>query len=337
MKAVFFLGSRRMELREIKNPKPGSKDVIVKVGVCGICGSDIHSYAQSKKMEVIPGHEITGTIVEVGDDISSFKKGDRVAVYAIFNCGECYYCKRGLTQFCRSMKIIGGEMDGGYAEYVRVPESCLLRIPKEITLEEASLLLDVIGVPNHGLKRLAPRKDDSVVVYGCGPVGLATIHILWLSGLRKIFAVDIVDFRLKVAEEMGAQVVINAREEDPVKRVKELTDGVGTDLAIDAAGAQTAEINALNSVRMGGRVLFIGSNPIGKLEINITQQVVFRDVTLIGTFYFRKDEFNENIQLLIRGRDKLRNIITHIFPLEKINEAFQIVEKKKALRVLIKP
>jgi len=337
MKAAFFLGSRRIEVREVDRPKIEPREVLVKVGVCSICGSDLHAYTQPYETKTILGHEITGTIVEVGREVSGFKKNERVAVYAIVNCGKCYYCRRGLTQLCHQMKIIGGDMDGGYAEYVRVPERCLLKIPEEITLEEASLLLDTIGVPVHGLKRLDAHRDHSVIVYGCGPIGLATIHILRLRGLRKIFAVDLVDFRLRAAKEMGAQVVINAREEDPVKKVKKLTDGLGADMAIDASGAPAAETNALKSVRRHGKVLFMGMNPTGKLDIDLVQQLMYSDATLIGTFYFSKSEFDENVQLFLRGRDKFRKIITHTFPLEQINYAFQLFEQKKTLRVLVKP
>jgi propanol-preferring alcohol dehydrogenase len=122
-----------------------------------------------------------------------------------------------------------------------------------------------------------------------------------------------------------------------VETVKQLTEGRGTDLAIDAAGAQAAELSALNSVRMCGKVLFIGTNPTGKLEIDIIQQLMNRDITLIGTFYFAKDEFKEIISFLLREKDELMKIVTHRFPLEKIDEAFRLFEMKKTLRVLIKP
>jgi threonine dehydrogenase-like Zn-dependent dehydrogenase len=210
-------------------------------------------------------------------------------------------------------------------------------MPEGITFEEGHLLLDIVGVPVHGLKRIHPDAGDSVVVYGCGPIGLGTIQTLWLRGLRKIVAVDLVDPRLRAAEEMGAQVAINAGEEDPVERVKEFTDGRKADLVIDAAGTPGAEINALNSVRVQGKVLLMGMNPLSKLEINPNQQILNNETMLIGTLYFTKGEFKEITQLFLRGRDKFRQIISHSFPLEGINEAFHLFMQKRTLRPVIKP
>ncbi len=340
MKAAIFSEPRKIGIKDIPKPVPEDEDVLVKVKACAICGSDQIPYLNidwEDRKNIIPGHEITGTIVEAGSKVKDFKEGEKVAVYAIIYCDKCHFCERGLKQFCESRKVIGFHTNGGYAEYVKVPERCLLRLPEGISFEEGTLLLDAIGVPAYGLKRVTAKNLDTFAVFGCGNIGLGTIITLKTFEKENIFAIDVVKNRLKTATILGAKFAIDAKKKDSVEKIRELTNGIGVDLAVDASGASKAEIDAIESVGVDGKVLFLGENR-SFIQINPSKQIIHKNLILIGANYFPKEEFENNVKIFLKKREDFRKTISHSYPLEKINEAFQIFfNKDSANRIIINP
>jgi len=357
MKAAIFYGGGVIKIEEVPKPKAGPKEAIVKVKYCGVCGSDRHIYYHGwpfplvpetkpktedlKRLEYIPGHEISGIIDEVGEEIKDFKKGDEVAIYCVNYCGKCYYCKKGLTHYCLEFdkNIIGYHSDGGFAEYVKVPEKQLLKLPKDISTKLGNLTLDTIGVPYGAFLETDIKKDTSIAIYGCGPIGLSAIKILNQRGNFNIFAVDIVDSKLKIAKEFGAKVVINANRDNPVKLITDMTDGLGVEMAFDTSNTVEVLRNVVYSVRKGGNVYAIGEHPslppdLG--EIFISDILVHRHLGIRGLMYFPIGGHKEIIDLLKKDKESFEKIITHVFPLNQINEAFNVFFKdNESIRVLV--
>ena len=358
MKAAIFYGGAVIKIEEVKKPQPGPNEAIVKVAYCGICGSDRHKYyhgwifpltpenkpktSELKRLKYIPGHEVSGTIDELGKDVKGFKKGDKVAAYCINYCGKCYYCKKGLTNYCVDFdkNIMSDHWDGGYAEYVKVPEKDLLKLPDDISLELGTLSLDTIGVPYGVFLDVDITKDKSIAVYGCGPIGLSMIKMFNLRGIHEIYAVDIVENKLKLAKEFGAKILINAAKEDPVKRIRDITDGNGADMAFDVSNTVDAFRNAIYSVRKGGNIYAIGEHPslpADLSEIFISDILIHRHLDVRGLMYFPIGEHGNIINVLREGKESFEKLITHVLPLEKIGEAFNIFfEDNESIRVLVK-
>jgi (R,R)-butanediol dehydrogenase / meso-butanediol dehydrogenase / diacetyl reductase len=359
MKAAIFYGGGVIKIEEVKKPKPGPNEVVVKVAYCGLCGSDRHKFyhgwifpltpenrpktSELKRLKYIPGHEVSGVIDDLGSAVKGFKKGDRVAVYCINYCGKCYYCKKGLTNYCIDFdkNIMSDQWDGGYAEYVKVPEKDLLKLPDDISLELGSLTLDTLGVPYDTFLEIDMNKGQSIAIYGCGPIGLSMIKMLNLKGINEIYAIDIVESKLKLAKEFGAKILINAAKKDPVKQVLNATNGEGVDIAYDMSNTLDAFRNSIYSVKKGGIICAIGEHPslppdLG--EIFISDILIHRHLEIKGVMYFPIGEHKNILKVLREGKESFEKLITHIYPLDKINEAFNtFFEGNKEIRVLIKP
>ena len=359
MRAAIFYGGATIKVEEVKKPVPGPDEVVVKVSYCGICGSDRHKYyhgwpyplipenrpktSELKRLKYIPGHEVTGIIDELGSNVKGLKKGDNVAVYCVNYCGKCYYCKKGLTNYCIDFdkNIMSDQWDGGYAEYIKVPKKLILKLPDDIPSKLGNLTLDTLGVPYGILKELDITKDKSIAVYGCGPIGLSLIKTLNLRGIQEIYAVDLAKNKLDLAKEFGAKVVINAEKEDPTESIIKKASGVGVDMAFDTSSTVEAFKNAIYSVKKGGNVYAIGEHPslpadLG--EIFISGILIHRHISVRGLMYFSILDYEDIIDLLREGLESFKKLITHIYPLEKIDEAFKtFFEDKESIRVLIKP
>ncbi|WDM21804.1 zinc-dependent alcohol dehydrogenase family protein [Paenibacillus polymyxa] len=336
MKAVVFPGNKVVEIREVEKPTPGYGEVLIQMKAAAICRSDMSLYYGNgqavvgdksvDKGYIYPGHEPAGQIVEVGQGVSSFKRGDRVAVYLALGCGQCEHCKSGYKMFCKKFKCIGFDEHGGDADYLCVPAENCMRIPDEMSYVSAAVSTDAVGTLYHAQKRLNVSARDTVVIYGLGPMGAAGVMIASALG-AKVIAVDVIEERLEMARELGAVYTINSMNEDPVEQIKAITHELGATVAIDCSGNAKAENNAIDCVGPHGRVAFVGENR--QLTINPSDQMIRKQIVLMGSWYFPIFEYDEISRFIVNHDLPVEKLVTHRFPLTEAAEAFKLFDERK--------
>lgn len=327
MKSAIHTGKKKIELIEKDIPKPGKGECLVKIKACSICGSDLWWLNESAENEAVHGHESAGEIVETGEGVSKFSKGDKVVCYAILGCGKCHYCLKGSPTNCASKKFI----EGGFQEYAAFPEELLFPCPEEYDYITASLLSDAIGVPLRGLRRLPVEKDDAAVVWGLGPLGLLQVIFLKAMGARKIIGVDMIDSRMEKAKELGADFVFNPKNSNAVEEIKKVTDGLGCDKAYIYVRHPKATEDVFKSTKEGASICtFVGLD--GHYELQ-----EWHERKLVWSFYFTPGEFEENIKFLKENKIDLSPVVSDVFELEKIQEAFvkRFEKQDESLKIII--
>ncbi|XID96075.1 alcohol dehydrogenase catalytic domain-containing protein [Paenibacillaceae bacterium WGS1546] len=232
MKGVIFPGDKKVEVREFPVPVPGAGEVRVKLKASAICRSDMSLYygnpvvggEAAKTGAIIPGHEPAGVVESVGENVKHVKPGDRVAVYLAVGCGQCDHCKSGYMMFCPTWQCVGFDQHGGDADYMIVPEINCMKLPDEMSFRTAAVSTDAVGTLYHAQKSLAVSGRDTVSIFGLGPMGGAGILVAKALGAT-VIAVDMIDERLELAKELGADHVLNGREMNVVEEIKRLTGG----------------------------------------------------------------------------------------------------------------
>lgn len=332
MKAVVFPGDKRVEIREVPVPVPGSGEVLIKMKASAICRSDLSLYYgnpvvggdAAKSGSIYPGHEPAGEVAQVGEGVTRFKPGDRVAVYLAVGCGECAHCKSGYRMFCKEWKCVGFDIHGGDADYLVVPEENCMRIPDEMSFLVAAVSTDAVGTLYHAQKRLNISGRDTLVIFGMGPMGGAGVMVAKGLGAT-VIAVDMLDERLEVAKELGADYVINGKE-NVLERIMEITGGRGADAAIDCSGSPHAQNTALNSLRAHGRAAFIGEGR--ELTINPSNQLIRKQITVMGSWYFPIFEYDEIARFIIERKLPVEKLVSHTFRLEEAATAFRMFDER---------
>ncbi len=348
MKALTFHGKEHIKYETVQDPTIESPhDVIVKVSLTAICGSDLHIYHEREKGQdhgTIMGHEFVGTVIEVGDEVHSFKKGDEVLSSFSTSCGECFYCRQGLTSRCIKGHVYGWVkngvgLQGVQAEYVRVPlaDSTLVAIPEHVTLEEALLLTDVFPTGYFGADAAEISPDGVYAVIGCGTVGLMGLIAAMDLGAKRIYAVDSIENRLALAQRFGA-TPINFMEEDPVAIIKDATNGRGADAVLEAVGSPEAERESIDIVRPGGIISVVGVptekhftfSPVEAYDKNLTYKV-----GRCPALYY----IDRLIPIVQERKYDLDSIISHRLPLHQGVNGYEIFDKKidNCTKVLLIP
>lgn len=331
-----------IEVKDVSMPTLGENDVLVKVNVAAVCGTDVGMYRFSPafmgyaKIPVILGHEYSGQLVEVGGDVKGFRVGERVVSEPIKYCSECYYCKAGVTNLCASFQAMGVHYDGAFAEYISLPQNLIHKVPAALSDQEAALL-EPTAVAFHAVtKRTNVSAGDLVVVMGPGPIGILAAQVARSQGAVDVIVAGLEGDRerLSIAESLEFNTSIVDRE-DLVARIKSLTDGRGARVVIEAAGSPSAMSQAFQMVRKGGEVTMIGISPKpGEVPY---ASIVRRELRIQGSFGFRWDDMEGGIHLALKGAVKLKPLITHSFPLERAEEGLNVAEAKKACKVLLIP
>ncbi|WP_020619779.1 zinc-dependent alcohol dehydrogenase family protein [Paenibacillus daejeonensis] len=333
MKAVIFPGDKKVEVREVPIPQPGQGEVLIRMKASAICRSDMSLYYGNPVVGgeaatsgcIHPGHEPAGEIVEIGAGVERFKNGDRVAVYLAIGCGECAHCKSGYKMFCTDWQCIGFDKHGGDADYVVVPEENCMRIPDEMSYLVAAVSTDAVGTLYHAQKRLAINGRDTLVIFGMGPMGGAGVMVARGLGAT-VIAVDMLDERLEMAKELGAEYTINGKE-DVLARIMELTGGRGADAVIDCSGSPHAQNTALNSLRAHGRAAFIGEGR--ELTINPSDQLIRKQITVMGSWYFPIFEYDEITRFILDRKLPVEKLVSHTFKLEEAEQAFRMFDARE--------
>ncbi len=321
MKALLLTEYRHLEVTDVPRPEVGPRDVLVRVSACGICGSDVHGFDGSSGRRVPPlvmGHEAAGTVAEVGGAVTRFRPGDRVTFDSTVYCGECWFCRRGEPNLCDNRNVLGvstGEYrrHGAFAEYVVVPEHGTYALPDTLSFEEAALI-ESVSIAVHAANRTPLTLGDTAVVVGTGMIGLLVVQALKVAGCGRVIAVDIDDFKLERAAELGADAGLNSRNVDVAAEVAKLTEGRGADAAFEVVGATASLASAIAAVRKGGSITLVG-NLSPKVELPL-QAIVTRELTLYGTAG-SAGEYPACIELMQSGRIQVRPLISALAPLEE--------------------
>jgi 6-hydroxycyclohex-1-ene-1-carbonyl-CoA dehydrogenase len=322
----------------VPTPEPGAGEILVKVAACGVCHTDLHYIDHGvptfKKPPTLPGHQPSRTVAALGEGVDNFREGDRVPLPAVLTCGRCEYCRTGRENICQNMVMLGNHVDGAYAEYIKVPAKDAFLLPEEIPLEEGSVIADAISTPFHAVKNRAKvQPGDTVVVIGCGGVGINVVQVAKAAGAT-VIAVDISDEKLELARQLGAAEAINPKSEDLGKRVKQLTGG-GADVVIEAIGNPETLQQGFKLVRTGGRLVVLGYTQ-HDVPFN-AGRIMFREMEIVGTLGCRPVDYPKLIEMVRRGFVKVEPIVTHRFPLEEIEKAFELLREGKALRSIVIP
>lgn len=326
------------DLVEVPVPAPGPSDVLVRVAAAGICGTDLHIYrwdpwARSRiRPPRVIGHEFAGTVVRAGQAVTSVAVGDRVAGECHLACGRCARCREGQAHICERLEIIGVDRDGAFAEYVVLPAANAWRLDPEVPFDVAAIM-DPLGNAVHTAMAADPV-GRSVLITGCGPIGLMAIPVCKMAGAALVIASDVTPGRLALAGAMGADLVLDARAGDVAARVRERTGGEGADAVLEMSGHPSGIRDALQAVRGGGWVGLLGL-PGAPVELDLANLVIFKEVRLQGIFgRLMWRTWEQMAGLLLRGLE-IRPVITHRLPLERFGEAFERLEAGDAGKVIL--
>ncbi len=335
-----YYSNSRVDIEELPVPKVGKRDILIKVMASGICGSDILEWYRIKKAPLVLGHELTGEVVEVGDDVTKFKKGDRVFTTHHVPCDECHWCLRGHQTACPVFQTKNNFDPGGFAEYLRVTgrsiDTGTLVLPDEVSYEEGSFI-EPLGTVVRGLRAVDLKPGDTVAVLGCGIAGLLMIKLARAFGAGRIIATDIDDYRLEAARRFGAERTVRADEDIPGS-IREINNGRLADRVIVCAGSLSAAGQALESVDRGGTVLFFAVPNPGQ-TVSIDFNPFWRNDISLKTCYGAAPLDNAQALELIRSRNVVvTDLITHRFGLKEIAKGFRTAcEGGSCLKIIIQP
>jgi len=335
MRGVVFLGDRKVELRSFPDPTPGPGEVVLEMKASGMCGSDLKFYrsppgaAQAalglgKLSEpFIGGHEPCGVVVARGPGVSEREAptGQRVMDHHYAGCGVCAHCRVGWSQLCRAgITVYGVTAHGGHADYLKVPARTIVALPEELSFAEGAAVACGTGTAYGALRRMKIAGGDTLAVVGQGPVGLSATVLGVAMGAR-VIAVETSAERIKLAGEFGADASIDATKEDPVEALKELTHGVGVDLALDCTGAAAARRAAVRCVKTWGTACYVGEG--GDVTLDVSPDLLRRQVTLIGSWTFSAMGMQECAEFIAKKRIPLERIFSDRWRLEQAAEAYR--------------
>jgi L-iditol 2-dehydrogenase len=339
MKAAMYYKNDDVRIEEQEIPEISEDEMLVKVISSGICGSDVMEWYRVKKAPLVLGHEISGIVEKTGKNVKKFKKGDRVFVTHHVPCNKCSFCKNDQQTLCHTLHNTKF-YPGGFAQYLRVPEINIQHgsfiLPDELSFDEATFI-EPLACVVRGFRKACYKKDSSVLILGSGMAGLLNIKLAKAYGAKKIFATDIDEYRLKIAKKIGADVVINAKE-NIAEKIKENNNGCLADFVILCAGVSTAVRQAIEAVDFGGTILWFAMTPPG-VDVPIPFFELWnKQVKTFSTYAGAGRDITETIQLLKNKEIDVNDMITHKLPLSGTAEGFKLVSKAKdSIKVIIEP
>ncbi len=328
-------------LQEVDIPQIKEDEVLIKVKATSICGTDVHIYTWDEwsQSRVHPpyvfGHEFSGEVVETGARVKEIKPGDLVSAETHIVCGTCQQCLTGQSHICKNTQIIGVDTQGCFAEYVALPAENIWKNPKDMPFDVASVQ-EPMGNAVHTVLA-GDVAGKTVAVIGCGPIGIMAAGVAKAAGAARVIALDLNDYRLGLAAKMGADHLINSSKEDPLEVVDKLTGGNGVDVVCEMSGHPIAMNQGFKMVTNGGRVSIL-SLPVKPVEIDITNDVVFKGITVQGiTGRLMFKTWQQVSNLLASGRVDVKPMITHHFPLEDFEKGFDLMIKGECGKVVLHP
>lgn len=349
MKGVVFLGDRKLELREFPDPTPGPRDVVLEIKASGMCGSDLHNYRAPAQPEgavtggikraagTIAGHEPCGVVVAVGSAVapSEAKIGQRVMDHHYDGCGGCKHCRGGWTQMClEGTTVFGSGGHGGHAKYMKVPVHTLVPLPDSLSFVTGAAISCGTGTAYGALKRLNLQGGETIAIFGQGPVGLSATQLAVAMGAR-VIALDVSPERLERAKDFGATELINARSNDVVQAIRDLTHGEGAHKTLDCSSAPDARAAAVRAVRSWGTACYVGER--GQVTLDVSPDILRRQVTIVGSWTFSKQGQAECAEFVADHKIDVEKLFTHRWTLDQAEEAYKVFDTQTTGKAVIIP
>lgn len=341
MKASVCYKKNDLRTEDLPTPEISDNEVLIKMLACGLCGTDIQKIrGDSVTKPTVLGHEVVGQIVKKGKNINNYQLGDRVITAIHVPCFTCHYCNKGHYTICEQFRT--NNIDpGGFAEFIRIPELHLKHLTHKVSdnvTDEEATLIEPIACCLHGLKQADIRPDDSVLIMGAGTIGILHAQLAKIKGANKVIVSDMSEYKLRKALKVGCDYAINITEKDIISEVNQITNGQGVDVIVIAAGVSSLVSDAVNMVRRAGRIIVFSGFDKNKL-VTLDASRFFKDeISIIGTYSVTPYEFPEALDLLEKRKLNTDEMITHVFPLDKLSEAIDLSTdpKQSVLKVIIK-
>ena len=315
--------TKPFEIKLIDKEKPAVKDgeALLRVLYCGICGADVASYTGNQPFTTyprIPGHEFSAQIVEIPENDKGLKAGDIITCNPYFNCGECYACKRGIVNACHDNQTMGVQRDGSFQEYITMPVERIID-SKGLSAKELALI-EPFSISAHALSRAEIKEGDNLLIMGAGPIGLFALIKAKAMGARVAIA-DLLDSRLSLAKEYGADLVINNKTDDIDKLCEEFTNGCGVDVCIEACGAPVTFLTCIDKAAHGANIILIGN---GKKETTFVHSIILKkELNIFGSRNAFTKDFEELIALVSSGKVDVMKMISGVYEAENAAQAFK--------------
>ena len=327
----------KIVFKEIEKPKPKKNEVLVKVERIGICGSDIHVFKgihPYTDYPIVQGHEASGTIEEIGSQVEDFNKEDKIILLPQVTCGKCFPCRNGMYYICNNLKVMGFQTNGVAQEYIVLSKEMVLKIPRDLTYDEGAMM-EPAAVAIHAIGRGGNISNKKVLILGAGPIGNLVSQAAKGLGAAKVMVTDKSDFRLNIAKECNIDFTVNPDHEDLHKAILDNFGEDGADIIFECVGIQDTISQAISVARKGSKIIIVGvygGKPI--VDLGLVQD---RELSLIGTLMYQRNDFLNAIKLTKDGKLQLKKLITDEFPFSKFLEAYgHILEKKdKVMKVII--
>ena len=332
MIGIVFVGDRQTELREFPDPTPGPRDVVLEIKASGMCGTDLHGYRRKDvgPEQFIAGHEPCGMVVEIGDQVTEREAriGVRVMVHHYDGCGVCRHCKTGWSQLCDESPIVfgSGSGHGAHARYMRVPAHTLVPLPDDLSFLTGAAISCGTGTAYGALKRMGLEGDETIAVFGQGPVGLSVTQFSAAMGAR-VIAIETSPERRQLALEKGADVVLDPNAVDPVTAIQDLTHGEGAHKALETSGAKQARSAAVKGTRIWGVACLVAGG--GEITLDVTPDLTFRQMTVMGHWTFSKTGQADCARFVSDRKIDVDSLFTHQWTLEQADEAYQLLDQQK--------
>lgn len=344
MKAAVMYGPNDIRVESVKKPECPKDGLILKVMAVGLCGSDIRNLTSDSRKGNYPfiyGHEIVGVVDEIGTEETKYQVGDRLFLFPGTYCMECEECISGHSENCSNKEVAALAGTGGFAQYAvvkgeKIRRGGIYEIPEDVSFEAASLgepLTSVFAC----LENVKVEYPDVLVIIGAGPIGCFMAQLAKIRGAQKVIMVDLNDNRLEMAKQFGVDVTINSSKEDPIEVIKQLTNGKGADKVISATPANSTQTQSIHMVRKGGLVVFFGGVPKGSMTELDCNLIHYNNIWIKGHFGASYSQSKRAYQLAISPTFPTEKFITHILPLDKINEGIQLTKSGEAIKVVLHP
>ena len=345
MRAVVLNGPNDFAPTDIPKPVIGDNDMLLEMKKAAICGTDMRILAGTKTKGVrypsVIGHEMCGVISEVGKNVTGFQVGDKVSIANVIPCGSCPACLAGRENACMNRKAIGYEFNGGFEEYVLIPEIAIksgnvIKLPEDVSFT-AGALIEPLSCCIRGLKNAGTGFNDTVLIVGAGPIGLMHMQLSKIAGAKQVIVSEPNEMRREVALELGADRVVDPIKEDLEQIIKDATNGMGADVIVMAIGVPALVNSTLKLCKKGGTVnLFAGFAGTGECQIEVNT-IHYNEINVNGSTAYKRADYLEAADMVITKKINLDKIATHTFKIDEFQDAYEMCKSGKGLKVMIEP